>query len=99
MSVWKLVAGQPTRVAIAPRGDDALGGSFEATMIVLELNSRLVARVGRVCRDDDPSPARDAVAKGDRFVAFGRGGAAFLPDAAACAGFYREHGLDWPHGA
>ncbi len=98
MSVWKLVGGQPEKIRIAPRGLDAADAvPFEATAIVLELNSRLVARVRHGAQDDAPLADRPAVVRGDRFIAFGHGGATFLPDAAACADYSRQHGLDWPH--
>jgi hypothetical protein len=100
MSVWKLVAGRPEKVRIVSRAESEFGGeasSREATAIVLELNSRLVARVRHGAQDDAPLADRPAVTPADRFIAFGHGGATFLADAAACAAYYRRQGLDWPH--
>jgi hypothetical protein len=98
MSVWKLVGGQPEKIRIVPRSEGAFARPpFEATAIVGELNSRLVARVRHAAQDDEASTGRGALASGDRFVAFGHGGATYLPDAAACAEYYQRHGLDWPH--
>ena len=99
MSVWKLVAGRPEKIRVVPRGEQPLlrEDSFEATAVVLELNSRLVARVRHGAQDDAPLADRPAVARGDRFIAFGHGAATFLEDGAACAAYYARHGLYWPH--
>jgi hypothetical protein len=98
MSVWKLVRGQPEKIRVVPRGALTVARTpFEATAIVLELNSRLVSRVRHVAQDDDPTSHRSALGRGDRFIAFGHGCATYLPDAEVCAAYYRRHGLDWPH--
>jgi hypothetical protein len=109
MSVWYTEDSRnPQRLRIAPKDkpvpatkDEPWRGRFsvEAAEFVRSLNRILVARIQHGCQDDMRSIFNPGVAAHDHFTAFGSGGAKYLENAAQCAAYYRQHGLDWLYDA
>ena len=96
MSLWRH-GGQGWRKIFASAAHGRQRGPYpgEATLILKQLNKRLVSRIMHGCQDDYCSQDNRGVKPGDHFTAFCDGRGEYLPTVAVCKSFYERNKLPW----
>jgi hypothetical protein len=99
MGLWKYEGGRhrplPLRNLTGALADHS---TLEARAVAALMNARLVSPIQHGCQDDFLDRRNPGVSDKDHFAIYLRGRAQHLRGVAACAAFYRAHGLAWHYG-